>query len=89
MPLITKKIEDTTDIKGISFPYGERFRPIIITGLFRTGTTYLHNVLAADPESRAARTWELAHPVGRRYGLLTRLDDPRLPRPSDPTNIRK
>ena len=45
-------------------------RPIIITGLFRTGTTYLHNVLAADPESRAASTWELAHPVGRKRDLL-------------------
>jgi hypothetical protein len=45
-------------------------RPIIITGLFRTGTTYLHNVLAADPSSRAARMWELAHPVGRKRDLL-------------------
>jgi hypothetical protein len=45
-------------------------RPVIITGLFRTGTTYLHNVLAADPESRAARTWELAHPVGRKRDLM-------------------
>jgi hypothetical protein len=45
-------------------------RPIVITGLFRTGTTYLHNVLAADPSNRAARTWELAHPVGRKRDLL-------------------
>jgi hypothetical protein len=45
-------------------------RPVIITGLFRTGTTYLHNVLAADPLNRAARTWELAHPVGRKRDLL-------------------
>lgn len=45
-------------------------RPIIITGLFRTGTTFLHNVLAADRTNRAARTWELAHPVGRRRDLL-------------------
>lgn len=45
-------------------------RPIIITGLFRTGTTFLHNVLAADPANRAARMWELAHPVGRKRDLL-------------------
>ncbi len=45
-------------------------RPIIITGLFRTGTTYLHNVLAADPSNRAARMWELSHPVGRKRDLL-------------------
>ena len=45
-------------------------RPIFITGLFRTGTTFLHNVLAADPSSRAPRMWELAHPVGRKRDLL-------------------
>ena len=45
-------------------------RPIIITGLFRTGTTYLHNVMAADPGSRVGKMWELAHPVGRRRDLL-------------------
>lgn len=45
-------------------------QPVIITGLFRTGTTYLHNVLAADPGNRAARMWELAHPVGRKRDLL-------------------
>lgn len=45
-------------------------RPVVITGLFRTGTTYLHNVLAADPSNRAARMWELAHPVGRKRDLL-------------------
>jgi len=45
-------------------------RPLIITGLFRTGSTYLHNVLAADPGSRAGRMWELAHPVGRKRDLM-------------------
>lgn len=45
-------------------------RPIIITGLFRTGTTFLHNVLAADSANRAAKMWELAHPVGRKRDLL-------------------
>ncbi len=45
-------------------------RPLVITGLFRTGTTYLHNVLAADPGSRVGRMWELAHPVGRPRDLL-------------------
>lgn len=39
--------------------------PIIVIGLFRTGTTFLHNVLAADPDNRAGRTWEHAYPVGR------------------------
>ena len=40
-------------------------RPIVITGFFRTGTTFLHNVLAADPNNRVAQAWELAYPVGR------------------------
>jgi Sulfotransferase family len=45
-------------------------RPVVITGLFRTGTTYLHNVLAADPSNRSGRMWELAHPVGRTRDLM-------------------
>lgn len=40
-------------------------RPLVITGLFRTGTTFLHNVLAADPRSRVGRMWEFSYPVGR------------------------
>jgi hypothetical protein len=40
-------------------------RPVIITGFFRTGTTFLHNVLAADPNNRVARAWELSYPLGR------------------------
>ena len=44
--------------------------PIVIVGLFRTGTTFLHNIMAADPNTRAGATWELAHPVGRARDLL-------------------
>lgn len=40
-------------------------RPVVITGFFRTGTTFLHNVLAADPNNRAAKAWELSYPLGR------------------------
>jgi len=40
-------------------------RPVVITGFFRTGTTFLHNVLAADPNNRVARAWELSYPLGR------------------------
>ncbi len=38
-------------------------RPIIICGLPRTGTTHLHNLLAADPALRSLPYWESVEPV--------------------------
>lgn len=38
-------------------------RPIIIAGMPRTGTTHLHNLLAADPSLRALPYWESNEPV--------------------------
>jgi len=37
-------------------------QPIFITGWYRCGTTYLHNLLAAHPQLRAPLYWELTHP---------------------------
>ena len=37
-------------------------RPIFITGWYRTGSTYLHNLLASHPHLRAPLLWELRHP---------------------------
>lgn len=37
-------------------------RPIIICGLPRTGTTHLHNLLAADPNLRYLPYWESLEP---------------------------
>jgi len=37
-------------------------RPIFITGLPRTGTSILHELLAQDPEQRAPLHWEVRHP---------------------------
>jgi hypothetical protein len=37
--------------------------PLVITGLPRTGTTLLHNLLALDPGHRVLRFWEALHPV--------------------------
>lgn len=45
-------------------------RPILITGLFRTGTTFLHNVMAADSHYRVGCTWEFSYPVGRKHDLM-------------------
>jgi hypothetical protein len=37
--------------------------PVVITGLPRTGTTLLQNLLALDPAHRVLRFWEALHPV--------------------------
>ena len=37
-------------------------RPLIVCGLPRTGTTWLHDLLALDPVSRAPLEWEVASP---------------------------
>jgi hypothetical protein len=36
---------------------------LVVTGLPRTGTTLLHNLLAVDPDHRALRVWEALRPV--------------------------
>jgi Sulfotransferase family len=37
--------------------------PIIVTGLGRSGTTLLHELLACDPDNRAPRLWEFTDSV--------------------------
>jgi len=37
--------------------------PVVITGLPRTGTTALSNLLAEDPGTRSLRVWESASPI--------------------------
>jgi hypothetical protein len=36
---------------------------VVVTGLPRTGTTLLHNLLALDPAHRSLRFWEALHPT--------------------------
>ena len=38
-------------------------RPIVITGMPRSGSTFLHELLAEDPENRAPRAWEVMFPI--------------------------
>jgi LPS sulfotransferase NodH len=38
-------------------------QPIFITGIPRSGSTFLHELLAEDPENRAPRVWEVMFPV--------------------------
>ncbi|OBB25079.1 hypothetical protein A5792_28800 [Mycolicibacterium peregrinum] len=51
-------ISDHPEIENIAIE-----RPIIICGLPRTGTTHLHNLLAADPALRHLPYWESLEPV--------------------------
>jgi len=36
--------------------------PVLVAGIPRSGTTYLHNILALDPAARAPRLWEIFYP---------------------------
>jgi hypothetical protein len=38
-------------------------RPIFITGIPRSGSTFLHELLAEDPSNRAPRAWEVMFPI--------------------------
>jgi len=38
-------------------------RPIFITGMPRSGSTFLHELLAQDPLNRAPRVWEVMFPI--------------------------
>lgn len=41
---------------------GELPPPLFIVAPFRTGTTFLHRLLACDPQARWPRLWEVAYP---------------------------
>jgi len=52
--------------------------PVIITGMPRSGTTFLHRLLAADETMRAPILRELLEPIPHKRGLARRLHDLRL-----------
>ncbi len=52
-------------------------RPVILTGLPRTGTSALFNLLGADPDSRPLLLWEAMNPTPLE-GLAPGQEDPRL-----------
>ncbi|MCB9662881.1 MAG: sulfotransferase [Alphaproteobacteria bacterium] len=62
-------------VRGVPAPDDEALSsPLVITGLPRTGTTFLHRLLAADPRLRALRSWEAIAPA---------------PLPDDPGDARR
>ena len=43
-------------------------RPIFITGLPRSGTTFLHRLMLEDPDNRAPLVWQTIYPYPPRRG---------------------
>jgi hypothetical protein len=54
-------------------------RPLFITGMPRSGSTFLHELLARDPENRVPRVWEVMFPAPAPAGE-SRRGDPRIRR---------
>jgi hypothetical protein len=52
-------------------------RPIFITGMPRSGSTFLHELLAEDPANRAPRVWEVMFPIPK-YAARSDTPDPRI-----------
>ena len=55
-------------------------RPIFITGLPRSGTTFLHRLLLKDPANRAPLVWETIYPYPPQRGWPRRGRDTRIAR---------
>ena len=53
-------------------------RPIFITGMPRSGSTFLHELLAEDPANRAPRVWEVMFPVPGSHARRRNGPDPRI-----------
>lgn len=51
-------------------------RPVFISGMPRSGSTFLHELLATDPNSRAPRVWEVIFPIPA--PLPQQIRDPRI-----------
>jgi hypothetical protein len=49
-------------------------RPAFITGMPRSGSTFLHELLAEDPENRVPRVWEVMLPVPAHNGADAEAD---------------
>jgi Sulfotransferase family len=49
-------------------------RPVFITGMPRSGSTFLHELMAEDPENRTPRVWEVMFPIPTRKNVRSRVD---------------
>ena len=53
-------------------------KPLFITGLARSGTTFLHELLWQDPANRLPLLWEMMYPAPLERDSGLRSDDPRV-----------
>src|SRR6202043_1878612 len=49
-------------------------RPVFITGMPRSGSTFLHELMVEDPENRAPRVWEVMVPISDQNRLESEVD---------------
>jgi Sulfotransferase family len=73
--LLTSRLKFFADFKRYPIADEKIERPLFATGEGRSGTTLLHALLAADPDGRSLRFWEVMYPSPP-PGLSTP-DDPR------------
>jgi hypothetical protein len=60
---LRQRLKVTDDRKRFPAIAEERIvAPIIVAGLPRSGTTFFHNLLSADPANRSPATWEIMYP---------------------------
>ena len=60
--LLTSRLRFFQDRKELPLADERIERPVFVTGEPRSGTTLLHALLAADPDARALRFWEVMYP---------------------------
>jgi len=60
---IERALRETPEILDIEIP-----APIFLIGWMRTGTTFVHRLLAQDPDTRTMPYWESMYPVPPRGG---------------------
>lgn len=64
-------------------------RPVIVTGVVRTGTTLLSNLLSCDPARRSPLSWEIDEPVPPAESGMLKTDPRALARLQQEEEIRK
>jgi len=67
---IEQAIEETPEILGTEIP-----SPIFLIGWMRTGTTFVHRLLAQDPDTRTMPYWESMYPAPPKSGRDERAEE--------------